>query len=117
MSGMKSYQRSANVKTIGFSRAFLILMPTMLKMPKMPKILKMLKMAKWAKMPKKLKMPKIAKMLKIPQVKVLKMPQMSKMANLQGLSKYLCGSHGISARRARRTESRGLEGLQLEVRA
>ena len=33
------------------------------------------------------------------------------------LFSYLCGSHGLSARRARRTMSGGLKGLQLEFKA
>ena len=33
----------------------------------------------------------------------------------RGITGYLCGSRGLSARRVRRTKSRGPKGLQLEV--
>ena len=37
--------------------------------------------------------------------------------SLPSLFRYLRGSHGLSARRARRMKSRGTKGLQLEVQA
>ena len=42
-------------------------------------------------------------------------PLVSKRPVFRGLFSSLCGSHGLNARRARRTKSRGPKDLQLEV--